>query len=71
MLSEISTIIFLGSNYNTVIAIMPDFLCNILLQGSEDLSLDESKKVFDCIFRFINDSGRFDHSATAVHDESL
>ena len=71
MLSEISTIIFPGTNYNTVIAIMPDYLCNILLQGSEDLSLNENKKVFDCVFKFINDSGRFDHNATAVHDESL
>ena len=40
MLSEISTIIFPGTNYNTFIAIMPDCLCNILLQGSEDTSLD-------------------------------
>ena len=44
MLSEISTIIFPGTNYNTVIAIIPDYLCNILLQGSEDLSLNENKK---------------------------
>ena len=44
MLFEISTIIFPGTDYNTVIAIMPDYLCNILLQGSEDLSLDENKK---------------------------
>ena len=44
MLSEISTIIFPGTNYNTVIAIMPGYLCNILLQGSEELSLDENKK---------------------------
>ena len=63
MLSEI----FPGTNYNTVIAIMPDYLCNILLQGSEDLSLNENKKVFDCVFNFINDF----HIATAVHDESL
>ena len=42
MLSEISTIIFPGTNYNTVIAIMPCYLCNIILQGSEDLSLDEN-----------------------------
>ena len=39
-----STIIFPGTNYNTVIAMMPDYLCNILLQGSVDLSLDENKK---------------------------
>ena len=49
---------------------MPDYLCNILLQGSEDMSLDENKTVFDCVFEFVNDSGRFDHNATAVHDES-
>ena len=50
MLAEIATIISPGTNYNSVIAIMPDYLCNILLQGSEDLSLDENKKVFDCVF---------------------
>ena len=44
VLSEISTIIFPGTNYNTVIAIMPGYLCNILLQGSEDLCLDANKK---------------------------
>ena len=55
ILSEISTIIFPGTNYNTVIAIMPDYLCNVLLQGLEDLSMDENKTVFDCVFKFIND----------------
>ena len=64
MLSEISTIIFPGTNYNTVIAIMPDYLCNILLQGSED----ENKTVFDCVFK-INDSGCFEiwHISTHTH----
>ena len=71
MLSEISTIIFPGTNYNTVIAIMPDYLYNILKQGSDDISLDENKTVFDCVFKFIIDSGRFDHNVTAVHDGSL
>ena len=50
MRSEISTIIFPGTNYYTIIAIMPDYLCNIILQGSEDLSLNVNKKVFDCVF---------------------
>ena len=72
MLSENSTIIFPGTKYNTVFAVMPEYLCNILLQGSEDLSLNENKKkAFDCVFKFINDCVRFDRNATAVHDESL
>ena len=55
-LSEISTIIFSGTNYNTVIAIMPLYLCNILLQGSEDLSLNETiKKYLTGYLNFIND----------------
>ena len=63
MLSEISTVIIPGTNYNTVIEIMPDYPCNILLQGSGDLSLDKNKKkVFDCIFKFMNDSGRDCHT---------
>ena len=70
MLSEISTIIFPGTNYNTVIAIMPDYLCNILLQGSENLSLDENKKSLTAYLN-LSTTGRFDHNATAVHDESL
>ena len=45
MLSETSTIIFPGTNYNTVIAIMPDYLCNILLQGSEDLNENKKKSL--------------------------
>ena len=50
------TIIFPGTNYNTVIAIMPLYLCNILLQGSEDLSLNETiKKYLTGYLNFIND----------------
>ena len=47
MLKEISKIIFPGTSYITVIALMSDHLCNILLHGSEDLSLEENKKAFD------------------------
>ena len=72
MLTEISTIIFPGTNYNTVIALMSDYLCNILLQGSEDLSVEDNKlKVFDCVYKRIYKSGHFDHNATAEHDVSL
>ena len=63
---KISTIVFSCTNSSTVIALMPDFLCNILcnilLQGSEDLSLEGNKKVFDCVFKCIYESGRFDHN---------
>ena len=58
MLSEISTIIFPGTNYNTVIPLMPDYLCDIL-------------GFFDCVFKYIYDSGRFDNNATTEHDESF
>ena len=50
---------------------MSDHLCYILLHGSEDLSLEENKKIFDHVFKFIHESGRFDHNETAAHDESL
>ena len=71
MLKEISKMIFPGTSYITVIALMSDHLCNIILHGSEDLSLEENKKVFDYVFKFIHESGRFDHNETAAHDESL
>ena len=44
MLKEISKIIFPGTSYITIIALMSDHLCNILLHGSEDLRLEENKK---------------------------
>ena len=50
---------------------MSDHLCNILLHGSEDLSMEENKKVFDYVFKFIYEFGRFDHNETAARDESL
>ena len=71
MLKKISKIIFPGTSYITTIALMSDHLCNILLHGSEDLNLEENKKVFDYVFKFIDDSGRFDHNETAAHDENL
>ena len=52
MLKEISKIIFPGTSYITVIALMSDHLCNIILHGSEDLSLEENKKVFADLFLF-------------------
>ena len=41
---KISKIIFPGTSYITTIALTSDHLCNILLHGSEDLSLEEIKK---------------------------
>ena len=32
---------------------------------------EENKKVFDYVFKFIHESGRFDHNETAAQDESL
>ena len=56
MLSKISEVIFPGTNYNTNMALMPDYLCNILLKGSDDLSLEDNKK-------FMDKSGCFNHNA--------
>ena len=44
MLSEISKIVFPGINQNTIVNLMADYLCSVLLRGSETLSLDTNKK---------------------------
>ena len=49
MLSETSEAIFPETNYTTIITLMPDYLCNVLLKGSDDLSLEDNKNVFDHI----------------------
>ena len=42
-----------------VITIMPDHLCNILLEGSSDLSLSENRTLFELVFDCIKETGRF------------
>ena len=66
MLTRISDLCFPGFNCNMVITIMPDHLCNILLEGSSDLSLSENRTVFKLIFDFIKETGRF-----MLHDDDF
>ena len=69
MLSEISEIVFPRTNYNFITTLMSDYFCSVLLKGSEDLSLDDNKKVFNYVFKFIDESGRFNHTDdTDAHD---
>ena len=59
MLSVISEIVFPGISYNTIVNLMPDYLCGVLQQGSETLSLVTNKEIFNHVFKFIGESGRF------------
>ena len=43
MLTRIADLCFPGLNYNMAVTIMPDPLCNILLEGSSDLSVGENR----------------------------
>ena len=37
---------------------MTDISCELLLYGSVDLGIEVSKKAFDAVHRFINETGR-------------
>ena len=47
------------NNYNMADTIMPDHLCNILLEGSSDLSLSENRKLLELVFDMMKESGRY------------
>ena len=67
MLSEISEIVFPGINHNKTVNLMPDYLCGVLIQGSETLSfIDTNKEIFSHVFKFIDESGRFNHNDDTV-----
>ena len=66
MLTRISDLCFPGLNYDMVVIIMPDQLCNILLEGSSDLSLSENRNLFKLVFDFIKETGRF-----MLHDDDV
>ena len=69
MLSSISEIVFPGVNQNTIVNLMPEYLCGVLMKGSETLSLETNKDIFKHVFRFIDESGRFNQNVdTAAHD---
>ena len=59
MLTRISDLCFPGLNYNMVVTIMPEHLCKILSEGSSDLSLSENRNLFELVFDFIKETGRF------------
>ena len=66
MLTRISDLCFPCLNYNMVVTIMPDHLCNILLEGSNGLSLSENRNLFELIFYFIEETGHF-----MLHDDDV
>ena len=59
MLTRISDVYFPVSDYNMVVTIMPDHLCNILLDESSDLSLSENRNLFELVSDFIKETGYF------------
>ena len=38
---------------------MPDHICTILLEGSEDASYEENTSIFDEVFKYIDSTQRF------------
>ena len=70
MLSSISEFVFPGVNQNTIINLMPEYLCGVLMKGSETyISLETNKDIFKHVFRFIDESGRFNQNVdTTAHD---
>ena len=46
-------------NYNTIIVLMPDHICTISLEGSEDTSYEENTSIFDEVFKYIDSTQRF------------
>ena len=59
MLSEISEIVFISINLNTNIDLMQNYFCNILIQGSNTLRMETNQNIFRHVFKFIDESGRF------------
>ena len=51
--------LFPDVNYNTIIVLMPDHLCTILLEGSADASYEENTSIFDEVFKNIDSTQRF------------
>ena len=43
----------------------------MLLEGSVNLNLNENKLLFDIVFKYIDESGRFNYlNEVATHDDS-
>ena len=45
-------------DYTTVIELLRDNLCKVLLESSVGLNLDENKLLFDTVFKYIDEVGR-------------
>ena len=39
-----------------------DYFCRIQIQGSDSLSLETNQNIFRRVFKFIDESGRFNHN---------
>ena len=61
-----SEIVFPGVNQNTIVNLMPDYLCGVLMKGSETLSLGTNKDILKHVFRFIDESERFNQNVDAA-----
>ena len=71
MLRSISDLMFPGVDHNTIIELLGDYFCKVLLEGSVNLNLDENKLLFDIVFKYIDESGRFNYqNEVAAHDDS-
>ena len=72
MLRNISDLTFSGVDYNTIIEHLGDYFCKVLLEGSVDLNFDENKLLFDIVFKYTDESGRFDqqNEVAALDDPS-
>ena len=49
-----------------VVTTMPDHICNILLEGSSDMRLNKNRNLFELVFDFIKETGRF-----MVHNDDV
>ena len=54
LFESLSRKLFPNVNYNTFIVLMPDHICTILLEGSEDASYEENTSIFDEVFKYID-----------------
>ena len=61
MLQTITDLMCPDVHYITVIGLLGDYFCKILLEGSTDSNLEDNMLLFDIVFRFIDESGRFDN----------
>ena len=59
LFESLSRKLFPNVNYNTFIVLMPDHICTILLEGSEDASYEENTSIFDEVFKYIDSTQRF------------